>query len=629
MNHKDYRPDIDGLRALAVLCVVFFHAGFPAFGGGFTGVDVFFVISGFLITRLIRDEFDRGAFSFSHFYVRRARRLLPALFFIYVLCFICAYILLIPEHFERFGKELLSSVLSVSNIYFWSEADYFDIESIFKPLLHTWSLSVEEQFYLLWPVTFIYLLKKRKAGLAPLAIIIAGMASLALNQVFIEKHAAIFYLIPFRVFEFCIGALMVWLVAAPPRKKILLEPLMLLGLALIMYAATTYSKGMAFPGFSALVPCLGTALVIYSGTARYSGRLLNNRLMVFIGLISYSLYLTHWPMIVFYKYYRFEDIGLYETWGVLTLSFLLSVAMYYFIELPCRKGSWIARLPARQLGACCLGIALVIAFGGAVVSAKHGLPRRINHPMVSAEFTRLTQYKSCDNGYGICQPDDNTELKNPDFVMIGDSHTNRMVYLFGAIAASHGLTVEKHTTLACLPIYDSGLACANEINNMFDALIKRKIRNIILVSSWNPLTQSYQPDFLFGKMKRTIATLKAAGMNVYVYGSMPFMHRDPASCFKRPMTSSCTEFMPPPEYEQQAAFNRQLKTIVLENGAKYFDLFAVLCDAGRCRVAYEGLSLYGDRFHLDNLNFGAYVFMTRADPKTLDFDGLFNAQPTP
>jgi len=628
MTSKDYRPDIDGLRAFAVLCVVFFHAGFTAFSGGFIGVDVFFVISGFLITRLIRGEAGKGAFSYAHFYLRRARRLLPALFFVYILCYIFAYLLFIPEHFERFGKSLLASVFSVSNIYFWSEADYFDTEAIFKPLLHTWSLSIEEQFYMFWPVSFLFLLKQRKAWLAPLMIVIAGIVSLVLNPIFAEHRAAIFYLIPFRIFEFCIGALTVWIAAMRPRKEIILEPLLLLGLGMILYPAMGYTKDMVFPSFNALLPCIGTAVVIYSGQAKWCGALLRNRLMVFIGLISYSLYLTHWPVIVFYKYYRFEAISLWETWSVLFLSFLLSAIMYYFIESPWRKGRLMARFSPRQFAACSLATALVIAYGGYHVEAKNGLPKRASFKPISAAFEQAMQYKSCVGGYGICDPDNEQPEGHPDFVMIGDSHTNTMVYLFGAMAASHAKTIEKHTVTGCLSVYDNGLACAGGINATFDSAIERKIKNVLLVSNWNPLGQSYAADLLLEKIKHTILKLKAAGMNVYVYGSMPLMQRDPATCFERPLFSSCEEWMVPPDYDRQVAFNRQLKAVVVNSGAKYFDVFAVLCHDGRCRAGYEGRSLYGDKYHLKKINIGAYIFMNYADPKTLDFDSLFKGSGT-
>ena len=619
MNNKDYRPDINGLRAIAVLSVIFFHAGFSAFGGGFIGVDVFFVISGFLITRLIRGEFDNGTFSFGRFYLRRARRLLPALFFVYVLCFIFAYLLLIPEHFALFGKSLLSSVFSVSNMYFWSEAGYFDAEAIFKPLLHTWSLSVEEQFYLFWPASLVFLLKRKKVWLAPVVIVIAGIISLILNPLFIGSPATVFYLIPFRVFEFCIGALMVWLVQTQPKNALMLEPLLLLGLGMILYCAMTYSRNMDFPSFNALPPCIGTALVIYSGTATYSGKILSNRFMVFIGLISYSLYLTHWPALVFYKYYRFEPISMYETWCVLGLSFLLSVAIYYGIELPCRKTGRVAQLPPRRFAASFITIAFAIAFSGYHVEHKNGLPKRASYKPISAALAQARDYKSCDNGYGMCDPDNERPQAHPDFIMIGDSHTNGMVYLFGAIAASHALTIEKHTNTGCLALYDNGMACAADTNKLLDSIAGRNIKNVLLVNVWN----EYRTDFPLAKLQYTIEKLKTAGVNVYIYGSVPIMQRDPSTCFERPLFSHCDEFMTPPDFALQAAFNRQLNAAVLKSGAKYCDWFALLCHDGRCRAGVEELSLYGDRVHFNKVNIGAYVFMTYADPKTLNFNGLF------
>ena len=238
MLKNKYRSDIDGLRAIAVLAVLFFHLEIPYFGGGFVGVDIFFVISGFLITRLIKGEIDNtGSFDFKRFYVRRIRRLFPALFVTLLSTAIVSAFVFSPSHLERFGGALSSALLSVSNFYFWLESDYFDLSAILKPLLHTWSLSIEEQFYLIWPVSLFFLIKLKKKWVAPFVLLFATLVSLYLNFVFADGNvqlinqyvpfledkinhgrSTIFFLMPFRIFEFAIGGLLVWMIQYPLKS---------------------------------------------------------------------------------------------------------------------------------------------------------------------------------------------------------------------------------------------------------------------------------------------------------------------------------------------------------------------------------------------------------------------------
>jgi len=390
MQGQAYRPDIDGLRAIAVLVVVFFHVGFAPFSGGYVGVDVFFVISGFLITRLIREQIGKGTFSFATFYARRARRLFPALFFTLVVSFVFATMLFSPDDLERFAQSVIFTVLSVSNFLFWRESGYFDAEANVKPLLHTWSLSVEEQFYLVWPLTMVVLawLGSRLAARGyrhapdrtiPVFLAVAGLIALAATELLLPVDAAAaFYLAPFRITEFAIGGVMVWLVAYRPKNPLLLEPLVVVGLALIAWPVFAYSEETVFPGLNALPPCLGTALLIYAGTARHLGRLLNNRAAVGIGLISYSLYLVHWPMIVFYTYWVARPLEPVEQWAIVIGSTGLAAAMYFLVETPFRRGASKPRAwsPAR-FGMACAALAALLIVPAANAWSTSGWPSRL------------------------------------------------------------------------------------------------------------------------------------------------------------------------------------------------------------------------------------------------------------
>ena len=331
-----YRPDIDGLRAVAVLSVLFYHVGFTTFAGGYVGVDVFFVISGFLITRLIKVQVESGTFRFSTFYIRRARRLLPALLVTTACSMIAAFVMLSPQLLQEFGGSVVFTSLSLANWFFFRQSNYFDTSAISKPLLHTWSLGVEEQFYLVWPALIVVALTLWPKKRTPFLILAIGAASLVVTEYFNAHRSAVFYLTPFRAFEFAIGALVVWLVDLTAVPNGMLETGLLAGLVLV--AASVAGLGTkSFSGLAVLTPCLGAALVLYCGSARVGGAVLRNRLAVGIGLISYSLYLVHWPIIVFLRYQRFEDFGLAGKWLVLFATVGAAVLLYWFVERPFRR----------------------------------------------------------------------------------------------------------------------------------------------------------------------------------------------------------------------------------------------------------------------------------------------------
>ncbi len=332
-----YRPDIDGLRAIAVLAVLLFHLDVTVISGGFVGVDVFFVISGYLITKLIADEVaTTGGFSFGRFYIRRIRRLFPAMAVTLVFTLIGSAVYLPPSLFSEASASAIAALLSASNFYFWSNVGYFDTASSMKPLLHTWSLSVEEQFYLVWPLTLVTILRKaqRPSLTTPLTLLVLSAISLGLSAWFIgtkDGQSTVFYLPQFRVFELGIGGLTVWLSRGRPPKYVE-ELMVVMGLALIAYCVFTYTDKTIFPSFNALPPCVGAALLILGGRANFSGVLLRNALSVWIGRISYSLYLIHWPLIVLVRYSYADPLETQEQIGIFAASIILAAIMYYFVE---------------------------------------------------------------------------------------------------------------------------------------------------------------------------------------------------------------------------------------------------------------------------------------------------------
>ena len=339
----DFRPDIQGLRALAVLLVLAFHLGWEDVSGGYVGVDVFFVVSGYLITALIvRERLVTGRFDFARFTSRRLRRLFPALAVTVLATLALAATVLPPEHAGDTVRSALAAITYTENVLAWRQAGYFDAGAAAKPLLHAWSLGVEEQFYLAWPL--LIALGCKLAGLrgAMLAALAAGAASFAGNLAAADP-VAVFFLSPFRVFEFAIGALAWGMRDQAPVRGKLAGVVVALGLAAVLYAALEYDEAMTFPGTNALLPCLGTAAVLVAGDrTRAFAWLLENRGALLLGRISYALYLVHWPVFLAYVALRFPGAGYISLRGAdaayaLLASFVVGTALHYGVEAPLRR----------------------------------------------------------------------------------------------------------------------------------------------------------------------------------------------------------------------------------------------------------------------------------------------------
>lgn len=332
----DYRKDIDGLRALAVLMVVFYHLGFDWIPGGFVGVDVFFVISGFLITGIIYKGISTNEFSIIEFYIRRARRILPALYTMLIIVLIFGAIFFLPRDYFNLAKTTISAALFYSNILFWNMfGEYFALNSQEQPLLHTWSLSVEWQFYFLWPFFLLSILRFLKVN-----FIKPMMFSLIIICVVISQYGALkypsaaYFLLPTRAGELIIGGLGYFLMPSASRMKPLIcNVFSIIGVLLIIVSSLVLTKHSAFPGFNALLPCLGALLIILSTENGVVNKLISIKPIVFIGLISYSLYLWHWPIIAVFNYYDVEISNVIAVM-IFSASLLLAVLSWRFVERP-------------------------------------------------------------------------------------------------------------------------------------------------------------------------------------------------------------------------------------------------------------------------------------------------------
>jgi peptidoglycan/LPS O-acetylase OafA/YrhL len=370
-----YRPDVDGLRALAIAAVVLFHAGFSAVPGGFIGVDVFFVISGFLITGLIIDRLRQGDFSFWEFYARRTRRIFPALFSLLLVVLVAGYLVLTPSEYAALGKSAVYSSAFLANVYFWLHTGYFDQAADTMPLLHLWSIGVEEQFYVIWPLSVVLVWRYLKLGrIAALSALIGTTALLALLCVVWTAYDAksAFYLPFTRLWEFTLGAL---LLAIPPiRQPRLADGLSVLGVLAMGYAALSFTADLNYPGYYAVLPSLGAAAVMAAGERSLVGRVLSLGPNVLLGKMSYSLYLWHWPIIVFYGYYAgVEDLSTSEKLSLILAASVIAFISWRFIELPVRRQRGHPRLHIAY-GAMVAGTVGCLAL---VVAASAGLSWRL------------------------------------------------------------------------------------------------------------------------------------------------------------------------------------------------------------------------------------------------------------
>ncbi|MDJ0921627.1 MAG: acyltransferase [Henriciella sp.] len=372
MSKLEYRPEIDGLRAIAVLPVILFHAGFHLFSGGYVGVDVFFVISGFLITGILIREIDSGTFSVVRFYERRARRILPALYIVVICCVPFAVWLMLPDPFENFAQSAIATTLFANNILLDLTSGYWDLAAEFKPLLHTWSLAVEEQFYFVVPILLWGLWKFGKqtafVGFALLAV-----ASFAICQYWMARDADhAFYMLHTRAWELLIGSLAAFAMRSGQIRGN--DLFGFLGLGAIIASIFWFDENTQFPGYAALLPTLGTAaLLLFAQRGTYCARFLSLRAMVWVGLLSYSLYLWHQPIFAFARIYAYEPITPAIALVLIGLTFALSYLSWKFVETPFRSASTMS---LRSVAVSLSAVSVAIVGISAAIYVQQGLPGR-------------------------------------------------------------------------------------------------------------------------------------------------------------------------------------------------------------------------------------------------------------
>jgi peptidoglycan/LPS O-acetylase OafA/YrhL len=653
-----YRADIDGLRALAVLAVIAFH-GFPqAVSGGFVGVDVFFVISGYLVSGLILGEINEGKFSFIGFYRRRILRIFPALSVVLASVAIAGFFLMFPSEYRALGDYISAGAWFVSNIESARKVGYFDGLSSMKPLLHLWSLAVEEQFYIIWPVLLAIAWLKR--GAARYVIAGVGAISFAINVLGVSSHPiGTFYLLPSRLWELALGGVLAYRELFHPKQQffafssgndlatILREGVSWLGFAAIAASVFLIGPATRFPGFVALLPTCGTAALIIGHDSALNRRILSNPQLVWVGLISYPLYLWHWPILSFLRIVAGDNLSTRKILLALVASFVLSWLTYRFIERPLRFG------PRKALKAAWLLVVMVaLGMAGQVIHRTDGLAAirseifpslleesELQWPFISNNACEKRYPSSSElRGWWFCVTNAD---KPPDVLVLGNSYAND---LYPGLVSSDrfaGWTVLSIAT--CWPTMnvwwesnrgqDRYSPCFGERKLDGEAYLNkliednRSLRFVLMTADWpsfGPTGEWTSPfkisagrtesdkrtplatprEIFIDGLEERIAFLEAHAIKVVLVLGRPELPYDTRMCLARPWVGSLRDCKVPEADARngQQSFENVVRALAERHPAlSIFDPYRAFCERGVCDMAPDGHPLLRDGHHLSIL----------------------------
>jgi peptidoglycan/LPS O-acetylase OafA/YrhL len=539
-----YRPDIDGLRAIAVIGVVLFHAGLWV-PGGFAGVDVFFVISGYLITQLILRELQNEEFSILTFWERRIRRILPALAVVVTAILVSGWFLSLPFHYLIIGQSTVALTLLSSNIQFWRTTDYFAPQAEENPLLHTWSLSVEEQFYLVVPLLLLGVFRLHRERSLPTLVLFCTFLGLIISEFHIRlDQAGAFYLLSSRAWELGAGCLLCFL---PPVKSFSIRTAAgYLGLTLILCSFFLYDTQGVFPGASALPPVLGSAFIILSGYKESSGtrvpglsRALGCKPLVFVGLCSYSFYLWHWPFFAFHQYIFSKPPMILVALGYIAVSFVISIASLYFVERPFRGRH--SRLNQSRVFAIGGSVIFLIFVGAISIYLVSGVPARVPPEVVELDSVSGDEYMAKDR---ILRISDGTELRvigqtdlDPTLLVWGDSHALASLPAIDQVFKEQGRSAIAAEKGGTAPVIDWGTFSNPtkqiEFNRaVLDYAINAKdeaLTHVLLIFFWSAYVQGQNtprgfrepPSGFADALIETTLELQRAGLKIVIFMETP------------------------------------------------------------------------------------------------------------
>lgn len=623
-----------------MLSVVAFHA-FPEWiEGGFIGVDVFFVISGYLISRIIFENLENGTFSFSEFYSRRVTRIFPALLLVLTACLFFGWIALLPDEYEQLGKHILGGVGFASNLVFWSEAGYFDNSAETKVLLHLWSLGIEEQFYLIWPLLLWAAWRYKRNILLVTAL--CAVVSFALNLRSVGQNTiATFYSPQTRFWELLCGSLLAWFYlygkeftgkckaardgwlkpiisyeGAKPQSRPF-SMLSVLGLLLLGYGFWRIDKSMSFPGSWAVAPVLGTVLIIYSGPAAWlNSKILSNRFVVWFGLVSFPLYLWHWPLLSLARIVEGEVPSQKIRMAAVVLSIALAWLTYRFVERPVRQGGHgqlkVAGLVALMLGIGCAGF---------FVYSKEGLKFRANIveiTSINAEFVgpnwRFAKNDICQSKYPFADTDKYSwwfcmasSEEKPTLLILGNSYANHLYAGFVlndefkhhsvlSIGTCEPAWVEKYdssTNAPSSPCFGERHFMQQEFIN--DIVAKEKSIRYAIINSRHDIKDDYA-----ARLKKRIDFLENHNIKVILFSPHPRLGYDIKGCYTRPFKKTERTCQAPAENyaDTMKKFNGLANTLAKTNpNVLIFDQNSVLCDAHVCRFKLPVMPAFRDEYY--------------------------------
>ena len=600
--YKAYRADVDGLRAVAVAGVVIFHVFPAALPSGFVGVDIFFVISGFLVTSLLAGDHTKARYSILNFYVRRVNRILPALLVVLAVSLAAGWLLLFPDEYQSLARQVASAAVSAANIYFYRVSGYFDTDSATKPLLHLWSLGVEEQFYVLWP--FVILLVARRRGAGGSAVITIILGSFAANIVTgsIDRSAQ-FYLPLSRLWELAAGGL---LALQGDRPRALMSPVLRglaswFGLICMIAALFIIPVDAPYPGWWGLLPVLGASLVIGAGPSSGANRLiLSNPVMVGVGLVSYPLYLWHWPLLSFDTIIQGSAPGGIRGAVLVFIALMLSVATYLGLERPLRR-----RRADKPLAIILVATIVALGSAGLAIAFVNGLPHR---PLVNEYTVGDSRFEAVSANSCQPQPADRSLLDlctapegngEPHVVMYGDSHAWRLYLVLRTAMRSGTIAFYGHT--------GGGLAAAD----VPEILAQGSGPGIVNVVSFQP--ENLGSDKVLPRIKPALA----AGHRVVLVLDNPRLPRHPRECIGRPLRGAASVQSCETTIEEQRLYLAEQSQLFELIRSQYPSQVSIVrtttlfCNDKTCglRDSQSGGVLYDDAHHLSRLGSGKVVDM--------------------
>lgn len=620
--HADkYQQFIDGLRAIAVVAVILFHLFPTTLHGGFVGVDVFFVISGYLITGQIRQQIAESNFSIGAFYARRLRRIAPPLLVMLLVSVFAAMLLLKPEDMQSFAKSLLAQVLSLQNFVFLAEGEYF-LGADTKPLLHTWSLAIEEQFYVFWPLLLLLMRRMRQATMLALIAALMLGSFVVNNQLISLSPKSSFFLLPTRAWELAFGGLAALLRESrdgpwqlPPGGAAAASSA---GLFLILFSILYIDSTMPFPGNVALLPVMGTFLVVlYSGAGRLTQQALISRPMVAIGLVSYPLYLWHWPIMVFMHHYGMPTASL----GGVTLFFALTVGLtlvsYHYVEAPIRHRRWLA-----STGALCTAVGTCVAALG--LFAIHTLQTQgalyrfgaEARPFLATSFDAQADrcgiiYRALHPKAEVCElvPNGSSDQR---VMLWGNSHADMWTTALADMARDRGAALYLNAK-NCRGTDDSTFCGLAVQERVLKDLRERRVTDVVLASSWHG-HYGVADDVFENSLDMLVERIAAMGMRIWLVIDVPAGQQlAPLTAYSKnsehPVPGTLLTVDYAPRYEREMRLFQRLQQLHSAQ-VHIVDPSDVFCDKVRCVAGRNGEVWYRDDNHLTNTGAraGAKVF---------------------